>query len=1256
MSDLFENLDLQMRKEADAKNPQSAILASQMETDKRFASFIASNGERAIIIQKELREIADKYASRYDVDPQMVFEATVSHLVESADLPDPENFWEQMGMGDKYKNKMRKKERSDEQLSEWAKKHMQHDPKAVLESTDERFKDDPKCDNCGSRAGVTDYGLGNFCSIECGQKYRDKMEKDSSYEMDIPEEDIDQLNMLNDILDAEDAEDYDTVQLLSKRYKETYGPITRAMLEKARNMDFAAPKEEDLSEPIRGEEYLMDALDDRYASVKQSVEYDPDPYEMGDMEMYERRMNKEDQRLEMEDSNRRGWESLTDEEKELHNLYHQWRDVLDETMNYNQYDKEEKMAQREALANDPEFMGAYNEWKKRMSDLSESDQQRLNWAFENLSNPIKTSSNIKQAGFVDMLKGMVSHSPVGMALNGAMNAARSFNNAPTPLKMLSPGPALAGMALNKLSPSSSPAAGGWQNLGPPQGLKPQAPGGMKPQGPGSFMQQFRGSTDVAGMIMAMDDDSLSREFEELSQAYEILTREDIGSELEEGIQEQVEGWLGLMWDQIQNRVSKESSNKRKWTEQERVSEMKKIQKAKADGVPHDEILNMMEEYRAQFGRNFSTDSRKEASDHYDSRFDEVWQEALIKLPEDRLKAMTDEEIEKVADVYKKEMMVEANNPADPTIFGGFHLDVQETNYDRLMQELAERQSLDSLDENTSMMAYASKQAALAEFLTIHEAALFPEWMRKEGETWQDLLWRTNRQTPDTMPGRNRTRQDDAELVRGQQGLDFIQQAQGQQPYDQFGEQETTEIPVQKAVPESLEYVGVPAEQAGGGRGIQERFQQHNEQALANKLVQLAQQFQKARKNADKDAIMEQMRQLITETKGRKYISSNISIERRLVDFYVSVGIPEKSASIFVESVGELAQLQQDAPGFPVAAPDPESMNVTKEIGGGEGEKYKNWDVADKQKSLGLEHQDFTDFGEPVREFVQPGGEAPYSENTNKKIDKDAEETDMNAKGVKQEDNAPKQSSKKKSNDKVTPEQGQQALDMIKKYYGSYLTAGYSEPKLIMDWDWYGETPTPSIVWEEGPYDWAIEYGGNHNRFPKGVYGEPWNGWALALVSDPNVDYSQEGSDDSEPMAYDPDIKAEYDMLMKEMRQSSVKKSDAFEDMMDFKRNEESGWGEETEWDWIYDRPKSGPAFFPGEMEDDDWTGAELMMDESVARQAAEYKDLAMKVYEYMNNPNRDSQGPSDEELKDLVHSYLMESLEMERRLNRQKTR
>ena len=202
MSDLFENLDLQMRKEADAKNPQSAILASQMETDKRFASFIASNGERAIIIQKELREIADKYASRYDVDPQMVFEATVSHLVESADLPDPENFWEQMGMGDKYKNKMRKKERSDEQLSEWAKKHMQHDPKAVLESTDERFKNDPKCDNCGSRAGVTDYGLGNFCSIECGKKYRDKMEKDSSYEMDIPEEDIDQLNMLNDILDA----------------------------------------------------------------------------------------------------------------------------------------------------------------------------------------------------------------------------------------------------------------------------------------------------------------------------------------------------------------------------------------------------------------------------------------------------------------------------------------------------------------------------------------------------------------------------------------------------------------------------------------------------------------------------------------------------------------------------------------------------------------------------------------------------------------------------------------------------------------------------------------------------------------------------------------------------------------------------------------------------------------------------------------------------------------------------------------------
>jgi hypothetical protein len=131
--------------------------------------------------------------------------------------------------------------------------------------------------------------------------------------------------------------------------------------------------------------------------------------------------------------------------------------------------------------------------------------------------------------------------------------------------------------------------------------------------------------------------------------------------------------------------------------------------------------------------------------------------------------------------------------------------------------------------------------------------------------------------------------------------------------------------------------------------------------------------------------------------------------KALEDFYVAQGMPARTASILVEAVGEMAQLQTNEPGLPVGSSDPDSINIDKEIGGAEGDKYKNLDVAQKQKELGLEHQDFTDFGEPVREFIQPGGEAPYSENTKERID-GAEQDDLNAKGVKQEDNAPKKSS------------------------------------------------------------------------------------------------------------------------------------------------------------------------------------------------------------------------------------------------------
>jgi hypothetical protein len=68
--------------------------------------------------------------------------------------------------------------------------------------------------------------------------------------------------------------------------------------------------------------------------------------------------------------------------------------------------------------------------------------------------------------------------------------------------------------------------------------------------------------------------------------------------------------------------------------------------------------------------------------------------------------------------------------------------------------------------------------------------------------------------------------------------------------------------------------------------------------------------------------------------------------------------------------------------------------------------------------------------------------------------------------------------------------------------------GYG-PTLVMDWDWTGE-PTPAVIWEGGPYDWAIYvgYGGRmetgyhapdlSDEIPDTVFVEPYSGWAVSI--------------------------------------------------------------------------------------------------------------------------------------------------------------
>ena len=118
-------------------------------------------------------------------------------------------------------------------------------------------------------------------------------------------------------------------------------------------------------------------------------------------------------------------------------------------------------------------------------------------------------------------------------------------------------------------------------------------------------------------------------------------------------------------------------------------------------------------------------------------------------------------------------------------------------------------------------------------------------------------------------------------------------------------------------------------------------------------------------------------------------------------------------------------------------------------------------------------------------------------------------------------------------EQITKQQAQQALEMVKNYF-RYAIDGDNAPKLIMDWDWFGNgRGTPSIVWEEGPYEWAMTYTGYHGRMPKGVFAEPATSWALSLYSDPSVDTSQVGDDNASGAEHDEEMRILYEDAMRE---------------------------------------------------------------------------------------------------------------------------
>ena len=96
--------------------------------------------------------------------------------------------------------------------------------------------------------------------------------------------------------------------------------------------------------------------------------------------------------------------------------------------------------------------------------------------------------------------------------------------------------------------------------------------------------------------------------------------------------------------------------------------------------------------------------------------------------------------------------------------------------------------------------------------------------------------------------------------------------------------------------------------------------------------------------------------------------------------------------------------------------------------------------------------------------------------------------------------------------KATKRQGERVLAAVRKMFKGWIQSGDTGPNLVMDWDWLGYGPQVSIVWEEGPYDWAMlfPHGGVEEEFgftlkpvtlPKGIWTEAITSFAIAIIRD-----------------------------------------------------------------------------------------------------------------------------------------------------------
>lgn len=84
--------------------------------------------------------------------------------------------------------------------------------------------------------------------------------------------------------------------------------------------------------------------------------------------------------------------------------------------------------------------------------------------------------------------------------------------------------------------------------------------------------------------------------------------------------------------------------------------------------------------------------------------------------------------------------------------------------------------------------------------------------------------------------------------------------------------------------------------------------------------------------------------------------------------------------------------------------------------------------------------------------------------------------------------------------KVTMAKAEKALKALKKMYPAEYYG--DSAKIVENFNWSGTTVPYAIIWEEGPYAWAMD--ASFKLEVAGVWFEPYTSWALSIYSEDSL--------------------------------------------------------------------------------------------------------------------------------------------------------